>query len=277
MMLSLPAPTTKPDSQQRLLNGSQLHSNDLLAGDHDSIDKSRLEASARSIAKALGNTIDGDPVASAEPSSDLTPLSWLRSFRVAEVDSEEQDVESPTAEKSAIPLCDVSPQKVELSPMKVKSRPPGKPRATRMSTKSPDKPRYSFANLIFMAIENSESKCLPVKSIYDWILHHFPYYKVLDADPKRSCWRNSVRHNLSLNQAFMKMLPVDSSGKKSDKNKAGKVSYGVSERCAVFFLWCSGSILSFTGASVLSDSSLSWNSECSRDCWARTEVAMGTF
>lgn len=62
------------------------------------------------------------------------------------------------------------------------------------------KPPYSFSCLIFMAIEDSPIKALPVKDIYGWIVDHFPYYKSAPTG-----WKNSVRHNLSLNKCFRKV------------------------------------------------------------------------
>ncbi|XP_006880968.1 PREDICTED: forkhead box protein N2 [Elephantulus edwardii] len=62
------------------------------------------------------------------------------------------------------------------------------------------KPPYSFSLLIYMAIEHSPSKCLPVKEIYSWILDRFPYFATAPTG-----WKNSVRHNLSLNKCFQKV------------------------------------------------------------------------
>ncbi|CDQ59653.1 unnamed protein product [Oncorhynchus mykiss] len=62
------------------------------------------------------------------------------------------------------------------------------------------KPPYSFSCLIFMAIEDAPSKRLPVKEIYNWILEHFPYFANAPTG-----WKNSVRHNLSLNKCFKKV------------------------------------------------------------------------
>lgn len=65
---------------------------------------------------------------------------------------------------------------------------------------SPRKPPYSFSSLIFMAIEDSPNRKLPVKDIYNWITDRFPYFRNAPLG-----WKNSVRHNLSLNKCFKKV------------------------------------------------------------------------
>nr|XP_006129320.1 forkhead box protein N2 isoform X2 [Pelodiscus sinensis] len=62
------------------------------------------------------------------------------------------------------------------------------------------KPPYSFSLLIYMAIEHSPNKSLLVKEIYSWILEHFPYFATAPTG-----WKNSIRHNLSLNKCFQKV------------------------------------------------------------------------
>lgn len=62
------------------------------------------------------------------------------------------------------------------------------------------KPPYSYANLITFAINSSQKKKMTLSEIYQWICDHFPYYK--DAG---NGWKNSIRHNLSLNKCFLKV------------------------------------------------------------------------
>lgn len=78
------------------------------------------------------------------------------------------------------------------------------------------KPPYSFSCLIFMAVEASPEKRLPVKDIYNWILTQFPYFQNAPTG-----WKNSVRHNLSLNKCFKKV--------EKDKGQVGK-----SRSCTLF-------------------------------------------
>lgn len=63
-----------------------------------------------------------------------------------------------------------------------------------------NKPPLSFSSLIFLAIEDAKEKALPVKEIYAWIVKHYPYFKTAPTG-----WKNSVRHNLSLNKCFQKV------------------------------------------------------------------------
>ncbi|XP_032401765.1 forkhead box protein N1 isoform X1 [Xiphophorus hellerii] len=62
------------------------------------------------------------------------------------------------------------------------------------------KPIYSYSILIFMALKNSKTGSLPVSEIYSFMTEHFPYFKNAPDG-----WKNSVRHNLSLNKCFEKV------------------------------------------------------------------------
>ncbi|XP_075706713.1 uncharacterized protein LOC142741205 [Rhinoderma darwinii] len=62
-----------------------------------------------------------------------------------------------------------------------------------------EKPNQSYIALISRAILSTPEKRLQLSDIYQWIMDTYPYYHNQDKS-----WRNSVRHNLSLNECFIK-------------------------------------------------------------------------
>ena len=62
------------------------------------------------------------------------------------------------------------------------------------------RPPYSYSALIALAIQSNPEKRMTLRQIYSYVTDCFPFYKKC-----KPGWRNSIRHNLSLNDCFRKV------------------------------------------------------------------------
>ena len=64
-----------------------------------------------------------------------------------------------------------------------------------------DKPPFTYAQLIVQALMTKRDSGLPLVDIYSFVSQKYPYYKM-----ENNAWQNSIRHNLTLNEGFEKVL-----------------------------------------------------------------------
>ncbi|XP_068596787.1 forkhead box protein N2 [Brachionichthys hirsutus] len=143
--------------------------------------------------------------ATAESIHPSSPLSHCVATQCLEGPNTEHLIPGNASDQDDLTCLSWLHQRGNLLPLQPLTKPPPLPHLESSLPAHPppaaaSKPPYSFSCLIFMAIEDSPDKRLPVKDIYDWIVNSFLYYRTASGG-----WRNSVRHNLSLSKSFRRI------------------------------------------------------------------------
>ncbi|XP_070710086.1 forkhead box protein M1 [Pempheris klunzingeri] len=68
-----------------------------------------------------------------------------------------------------------------------------------------ERPPYSYMAMIQFAINSRRNRRMALKEIYTWIEDHFPYFR----EVAKPGWKNSIRHNLSLHDMFIRETSPD--------------------------------------------------------------------
>ncbi|XP_057315801.1 protein lin-31-like [Hydractinia symbiolongicarpus] len=89
----------------------------------------------------------------------------------------------------------------------------------RKTSYTGDKPPYSYVALCAMAIHSSPVKMMTLSQIYKFIMDNFPFYR-----KNSTRWQNSLRHNLSFNDCFVKVSKTSEHGGKGNYWKLHKNS-----------------------------------------------------
>ncbi|CRK87017.1 CLUMA_CG000875, isoform A [Clunio marinus] len=63
----------------------------------------------------------------------------------------------------------------------------------------------SYADLITKAISSASDNRLTLSQIYEWMVQNVPYFKDKGDSNSSAGWKNSIRHNLSLHNRFMRV------------------------------------------------------------------------
>ncbi|CAF4304606.1 unnamed protein product [Rotaria magnacalcarata] len=147
--------------------------------------------------------------------SSLTSIEWLPNMQIGENSSSSSSSATTTTIsppiKQSVPTTTFVQHKIEATEIE-----------TPTSTFHENihvKPPFSYVTLIRQAILSTRTRRMTLNEIYQWITDSYPYFR--NAPPK---WKNSIRHNLSLNKCFKRL--------QRSTNDPGKGSYwAVEETC----------------------------------------------
>ncbi|EDV25825.1 uncharacterized protein TRIADDRAFT_24515, partial [Trichoplax adhaerens] len=64
------------------------------------------------------------------------------------------------------------------------------------------RPPFTYASMIRQAIIESPHQQLSLSEIYNWFVAHFKYFRNKE---DAATWKNAVRHNLSIQQCFVRV------------------------------------------------------------------------
>lgn len=124
------------------------------------------------------------------------------------------ELDQPTEENSQSTATDqsIAEELETLGPGEVDDSPSVLPRknVTRRNAWG----QHSYSDLIVQAIESSPDQRATLAMIYEWMTKNIDYFRGKGDSNSSAGWKNSIRHNLSLQPRFMR-VPNEGTGKSS--------------------------------------------------------------
>uniref|UniRef100_A0AAU7B950 Forkhead box protein O n=1 Tax=Pyrrhocoris apterus TaxID=37000 RepID=A0AAU7B950_PYRAP len=101
----------------------------------------------------------------------------------------------------------IEPDSVEMAEQKcgVVAALPGASQIKKNSSRRNAWGNLSYADLITQAIGSAPDKRLTLSQIYEWMVQNVTYFKDKGDSNSSAGWKNSIRHNLSLHNRFMRV------------------------------------------------------------------------
>lgn len=150
------------------------------------------------------------PITLSPPNTPSSPISPLSTYNNSSIDDENQEYDEDESDSNHLTSQSINKNST-LWPFISKLIKPWQSESKKLSPNThsstvkvnqiAQRPPYSFSCLTFLAIESSQRKRLSVKEIYAWVTINFPYYRSVPS----GSWKNSIRHNLAMNQCFCKV------------------------------------------------------------------------